>query len=303
MLSYQDQYELTQDILSDGDATNLTLIKSLIRQGQVSLEGILNIDYTVNSRNFTTVTDAISGTSNRAYPLPERFRRVVSLYVTVGTTRYSGEQIFDEDLWQTINTDTGQISNYLQHFFIRGARTIELFPIPSSACTATMIYQETSKILSADNYVTGTILTLTNGAKAITGTDTVFTAAMVGRYFKIDDDAVWYKIAGYTSATAITLDTNYQGTSIAAGTSAYTIGEFPITPPDTHILPVYYACWKYQLFRKNVNLAREFERQWKEGVLDAQANYASSNASHILENKPLGFRGGINPNFYPTGLT
>ena len=304
-LSYESQYEMVQDLVSDSDTTNLTLMKNSLRVGQRALESALNIDYTTTTRTFTTVTDAISGTSSQAYYLPENFQRMVHLYVTSGTTRYSGEQIFDEELWQTINAGTtGMTSNYLQLFLIRGNR-IELYPIPSSALTATMIYQAASKPLSADDYITGTITTLTNGATAVTASGSTFTAAMVDRYFRIDADLTWYKIAAFGTATTLTLAEEYQGTSIAAGSSAYTIGEFPITPADTHILPVYFACWKYSLFKKDVQMSREWERQWKEGIADAQNTYANINASRIITNRPNLLKGwrGTNPNFWPSGMT
>jgi hypothetical protein len=302
-LSWQSQYQLVQSLTSDPDATNLALVKTLLAQGQRTVESVLNIDYTTTTRTFTTYTDAISGTSYQAYAMPENFYRMVHLYVTVGSVRYSGEQIFDEKLWQEINQTTGVTSNFLQLFYIRGNTRIELYPIPSSACTATMIYQPVSKPLSADDYTTGTITTLTNGASAVTASGSTFTAAMVGRYFKVNSDGYWYKISAFGTTTTLTLDSEYQGTSIAAGTENYTIGEFPITPADTHILPVYFACWKYSLFRKDVQMAREYERQWKEGLNDAQNNYASNSASHIIDSRPQGFRGGINPNFFPSGMT
>src|SRR3990167_4124589 len=301
-LSFQSQYEMVQDLASDDDSTNLTTIKNLLRQGQRGLESSLNIDYNIVTRTFATVTDAISGTSDQAYYIPENFRRMVALYVTVSSVRYTGEQIFDEELWQTINATTTSTSNYLQLFFIRGNR-VELYPIPSSASTATMIYQEGSKTLSADDYTTGTITTLANVGTAVTGSGTTFTAAMAGRYFKIDADAAWYRIASFGTTTTLTLAEKYQGTAIAAGSEAYTIAEFPSTPADTHILPVYFALWKLALFRKDVQMGREWERQWKEGAADAQANYANLNASHIIENRPLSraWRG-LNPNLFPEGM-
>jgi len=302
-LSWQDQYEMAQSLASDADSTNLTVIKNLLRVGQKTLESSLNIDYNIVTRNFTTVTDAITGTSNQAYYIPENFRRMVSLYVVVGTTKYTGEQIFNEDLWLQMNATITSTSNYLQFFFIRGNR-IELYPVPSSASTATMIYQESHKALSADNYSEGTITTLTNGATAVTASGSTFTAAMVGRYFRIDDDMAWYKIASFGTTTTLTLAEQYQGTSIAAGTDNYTIAEFPTTPADTHVLPVYFALWKLALFRKDVQMAREWERQWKEGISNAQSDYANLNASNIVESRPVsrGWRG-VNPNMFPENMS
>jgi hypothetical protein len=301
-LSYSQQYQMAADLLSDADSANLVLIKNLISTGQTSVEAQLNIDYTVKTRDIILYTDAISGTSYRAYALPEDFRRMVEFYSTVSSTRYLGEQIFDEQLWQTINTTTAVNSSYLQLYFIRGSNRIEVYPVPSSAVTATMIYQARTKPLSANDYTTGTVTSVASGASAVIINGSTLTSAMVGRYFKTDD-GLWYKISAVGSTTTLTLDSKYQGATIAAGTSSYTIAEFPLTPPDTHILPVYFACWKYSMMRKNLSMAREYESMFKEGIVSAQADYASSNSSRVLENKGRNWRGGINPNFYPGGMT
>ena len=294
---------MVQNLASDSDTTNLTVIKSLLNQGQRGLESALNIDYLSDTRDFTTVTDAIANSSDQAYYLPENFFKMVTVYVTVSSIRYTGEQIFDEELWQTINASRTSESNYLELYFIRGNR-IELYPVPSSAQTGTFIYRKTFKPLSADDYITGTITTLANAGTAVTASGSTFTAAMAGRFFRIDADGNWYKIAAFGTTTTLTLAEEYQGTAISAGTSAYTIGEFPITPADTHILPVYFALWKLALFRKDVQMGREWERQWKEGVAEAQATYSNTNASNIIENKPRPrvWRG-LNPNFFPGPLT
>ena len=103
---------MAQDLLSDEGATNLTMIKTFLRQGQKTLEAILGIYYNEITRTFTTLTDAISGTSNQAYKLPENFKSLTALYVTIGTTRYVATHVQDEGLWQTITGSTmGSTSN------------------------------------------------------------------------------------------------------------------------------------------------------------------------------------------------
>lgn len=305
MLSWQSQYTLFQDLCSDDDATNLAQIgKVFIREGQRILERELGIYFTQENRTFTTLTDAISGTSNQAYKLPENFKSLIDLYVTVGTTQYLAELIQDPERWRWLNSTTTQsTSNFLSHCFIKPDR-IELFPIPSSANTATLIYNAFSKPLVNDDYTTGTITTLTNGATAVTGASTVWTSAMIGRYFRIDDDGEWYKIASRSANTTIGLDTKYQGVSIAAGTSTYTIGQMPITPADTHELPVYYAVWKWALFKKDVQIAREYERLWKEGINDARASWHNRSSSNIIGSSPrFQRRHPINPNWYPESMS
>ena len=297
-LSFQGQYTLATQLCSDANADNLTMLKTLIRQGQRRLEAVLGCYFTQETRTFATVA------STQPYKLPENFKKLIEIYVTSGSVQYQGELIQDDDLWRQINCNTTtSYSNFLQLCFIRRS-TIELYPIPSSALTATIIYDAFTKPLSHDDYTTGTITTLTNGAMAVTASGSTFTSAMAGRYFKIDDDGQWYKIASYGTATTLTLDSAYQGVSIATGTSAYTIGEFPITPPETHELPVYYAVWKWALFRKDITLAREFERMWKEGINDAERNWANRSYSSIVRSHPhLVRRGLVNPNEYPLNMS
>src|SRR3990167_7089051 len=304
MLSWQSSYTLFQQLISDSDATNLTMGKTLIREGQRRLQAILGIYTIEETRTFTTLTDSIAGTSNKAYPLPENFKALTNLYVTIGSVQYEATLIQDEELWRQMSSTTTQsTSNFLQFCFIRWDR-VELYPIPSSANTATIIYQTQAKDLQADDYTAGTITTLTNGAKAVTAANSTFTSAMAGRYFKINDDGEWYRIATFGTTTTLTLASNYQGISIATGTSAYTIGQMPPTPADTHELPVYYACWKYYLFRKDITMAREFEKMWKEGVKEAEVSYANRSSSQVTRGYPYAKRGKLrNPNFFPENMS
>jgi hypothetical protein len=300
MLSWQSQYELAQTLTSDLEAVNLDALKVLIGAGQRRLDAILGVYYTETSRTFTTITDAITGTSNMSYKIPENFRDFVSLYVTVDSNRYAAELIQDENMWQDmISGTTGSTDDCLEFCFIRRDR-VELYPIPAAAHTATLVYHAFTKPLSHDDYNTGTILTLANASMNVVGNTPAWTSSMVGRSLKINDDGEWYKIAAVPTAATITLDSPYQGISISSGTSTYTIGEFPATPPETHELPVFYAVWKYGLFRKDVQLAREFERMWKEGVAESQRNWSNINSSPLIyENK----QPRVNPNDYPSNMT
>ena len=60
-------------------------------------------------------------------------------------------------------------------------------------------------------YDTNTV-TVTQDSPTVTGASTVFTTAMVGRLFKVDDDDNYYEISAHVSDTEITLASNYTGT-------------------------------------------------------------------------------------------
>lgn len=77
------------------------------------------------------------------------------------------------------------------------------------------------------DYTTGDV-TIDSGGN-VTGNGTTFTSAMVGRGFKASGHSTWYRVATYSSATAITIeddlddvDSQYTGGAIAGG-SSYTI--------------------------------------------------------------------------------
>lgn len=66
-------------------------------------------------------------------------------------------------------------------------------------------------------YETGTV-TATNGSKTITGSGTTFTTAMVGRKIRVDSQQAYYRISAYVSATEVTLEAPYQGTTTSGAT-------------------------------------------------------------------------------------
>ena len=89
--------------------------------------------------------------------------------------------------------------------------------------------QDKGVIETVDDYATGTVA-ITNGTKAIAGTDTVFTASMVGRKIRIGGENPYYRIASFTSTTAITLEDNFQGTTVTAATYVIYKDEYRLAP-------------------------------------------------------------------------
>ena len=91
-------------------------------------------------------------------------------------------------------------------------------------------------------YETGTV-TVTNNSKTVTGLGTTFTSAMVGRKFRNASENAYYRIAAYVSATEITLEVVYQGTT--AATQTYSIYK------DEYKLPA--DCDTYKILRQIEN--------------------------------------------------
>jgi len=297
MLSFQSQYELCQDLAQDTNTDATTFFKTNINIGQHLLESELGSFYT--EEEFTDLTEA----SVSSYPTPDQFVRLKIAYVTVGSVRYVMEEIFDEDEWQMLkSSQASQTSNIAQYIIVRRDR-FEIYPTPTSASnTITLRAEAGSKDLQFDDYTTGTITTLANGGVAVTGSSTTFTAAMAGRYFKINASPAWIKIASFGSTTTLTLDKPYSGTSIAAGTSTFTIGEMPRTPESTHQVPVWYALREYYAgFKQNEAKAKYYDTKYEFDLKRAKNTYSKRYSTNYIPGNRQ--RRLVNPNHYPADMT
>lgn len=201
-----------------------------------------------------TTKDVATVASQRGYAIPAKIRKLMSLYVTVGTTVYQPTPVYDNNEWNSIlAADLGE-DDMPRYYYVQG-RTVQIAPTPASTSgTITMRGRLAVKDLSIADYTTGTISTLANGGTAVTGSGTTFTAAMADgyRYLRITDsdsalkgDGFWYPISAYTSATAITLGAPYQGTALAAASAAYTIGQMTPIPEAYDMAPIFRAAALY----------------------------------------------------------
>lgn len=78
-------------------------------------------------------------------------------------------------------------------------------------------------------YNTGTV-SVTQGLPTVTGSGTTFTAAMIGRQFRIGDNSPLYTIQQFNSTTSLTLDADWGAADASAQT--YEIYAAYVTPPD-----------------------------------------------------------------------
>jgi hypothetical protein len=298
MLTFGEMQTQFQDLSQDNSSEALTFGKKNINLGLHILETELGSFYT--EETYTDLTED----GVRSYPTPDQFVRLQQAYVTVGNIRYEMQEIMNEQLWQKfIASQTQQESDIATHIFIRRDR-FEVYPTPSSAGnTITLIYEGGGRDLYADDYVEGTITTLANGAKAVTASGSTFTSAMAGRYFKINAYPVWYKIATFGTTTTLTLDKEYTGISIAAGTEAYTIGEMPRTPGATHQIPVYYALMQYfNGFKLNEEKGKYYKNLYEDDLARAKITFAQRYSGNYIPGKKSLNAQPINPNLYPSGM-
>jgi len=176
------------------------------------------------------------------YHLPPDCDKITSATWTQGGVDYPLQVIEANEHWEELNQIDFSGSAIPQLMFPR-ASDIGLWPIPQTAGeTITLNYIKKVKDMSATDYSTGTITIVTNTTTA-TGSGTAFTSAMVGRWLRADSDGFWYPISAFSSTTSITLETYFEGSSVAADT--FLIGESPDIPEDLHEYIPYKAAAAY----------------------------------------------------------
>lgn len=247
----------------------------------------------------TTVAD------QQAYDLPADVDIVKTVSVDVGTTRYTTESIDSWKEWELINSTVDWSSAFPKYHFVYNDQ-IYLWPVPSTASyDMRIVYRKRPVRLQKADYTTGTITSITNGAKVVTGNGTTWTDKMEGEYIVIHDsfddntgDGKAYKIASVDSATQITLERNYQGTTIAAGTADYTIGQVPLIPQEyAHIL-VYWASYVYWASQDNgQSRAQRFAEMYAE-LLNQMINEQQSRARGVNVEPVSDLKDMLNPNLY-----
>lgn len=278
MLSFQSLYSETQAQVGDTSAASLIIIKRAINQGAKKFGAVLSREWRNTSRTFNTVAN------QQYYTAPEDCIRIKSVKVTIGGITYPLTEVVDEATWNELNMDVNT-SDIPEFYYIRGDDEVGIWPIPSSsnASAGTFRYERKMRDMSADDYTAGTIA-VTAASAAIVGTTTTFTAAMVGRYLRINDpegDGFWYKITSFTDATHITLDRPYNG-STASGQN-YTIGEMPDIPEEYHENLIDWGCYRYYLRRKERSLSREFNKNFEDAIIDCKGNYSSKSSSQYFK--------------------
>lgn len=231
--------------------------------------------------------------------LPYDTDQVESVFVTVDSTRYNPKPVPSRKFWDdlhysTVNSDTPE------YWFIYNGQ-IGLWPIPVTAgSTISLNTKIRVSDLAVADYVTGTITSIANGATTVTLSGTTLTYPMVGRWIKItlDDgtdsgDGLWYEIASITDTTHLELVRPYGGTTIAAGSQAFTIGQMPILPEAYHGLLPSYAAYRYWSKEKDER-AIELKNMVSEGISGLFKDYSINDLTMVVDDGNDDFI--INPN-------
>lgn len=224
--------------LSTSDTTAMSIVDSRMND---SIRTICSLQGG-KLRFLEATTDMSTVANQESYQIPNKFRKLIDLYIYSGSgsstdTIYSPEMVFDPTRWKLIK-QYRLGSQDVPYFTYVENQKYYIQPIPAtSGNLITLRGRLNVRDLNIADYTTGSIVSVSNGGTAVVGTGTAWTADMVGRYIRITQtsaanggDGFWYEIGSYTSATSIGLLKPYTGTTIAAGTAAYTIGQVPVIP-------------------------------------------------------------------------
>lgn len=278
------------------DTANLTLADQWINDGHRMVLGAFPWWFMEKSSTVVTVA------SQQAYELPNDCLQLTSLTVTVGSQIYSPRESQSIDHWNKLNSTTAITSDTTEWYFVFGTQ-VSLFPKPSSSSnTVTFTYRKRIPDLSIADLTSSTVTSITNGATAMVISGGM-TADMVGRWIRITQttatlggDGQWYEIGTYSLATSIGLKKPYQGTTIAAGTAACTIGQVPPYPEPYHTLPVHYAKARYYEQKKDYAASNKYDALFTAGITQMKKDVSGKGKSVVLDEG--NYSPQSNPNLY-----
>ncbi len=235
-------------------------------------------------RFLEAIKDMYTVASQETYYIPNGFRKLIDMYIysddgsSNTATIYSPEMVFDPVKWKRILQYRLGTQDVPYFTYIEG-QTFKIQPIPASTGNLIRLRGRLqTKDLSIADYTTGSVVSIANGGTAVVGTGTTWTKEMIGSFIQIavtqaanGGDGFWYEIGGWTDATHITLLKPYEGTSISAGTAAYTIGQCSVIPEAYDIGIVYRAT---ALYWDNQNDLVRGKTYWLKYDAGNEAGYA-----------------------------
>lgn len=236
-------------------------------------------------------------------PLPYDVDLIESVSVKVSTTIYTPRPASNRKFFDELRSGTDYKADAPEFWFVEDGR-IAFFPRFSTAgYVATLACKIHVPDLNVADYTTGTVDIITNGSPKVTGSSTVWTTPMVGRWIRVthsntaasSGDGEWYRIAAVESSTILYLDRPYGGRSLTTGAGAtYTIGMMNLLPEAFHDMPEIYATYRYWSKEKDERAAA-FKEMLVDGVSTLFTTYGFNDLSMILED---GYGEGyiVNPN-------
>lgn len=233
--------------------------------GQSPFVGVFTITV-VNSTSFTYTISAsqngVAGTTAQYYPFPPGYVTADGIVLRVGNINYPLKIVESEAIWEQLNAVLLQASAVPQFYYPR-RDDFGIWPIPQNFYPGEIYYHYRDRNMLVDDYTAGSV-TVTNSSYRVTGSSAAFTAAMVGRWFTIDDTTVpgegyWYRIVDVdVSNQYLILSQPFAGTT-TSGITSYRVCQTPELPEDLHMyLADFVTGGYYKDIRKDPTNAQMF---------------------------------------------
>lgn len=246
---------------------NETLGKAFINETEAIVLATYEWPFLETTANLTSVA------SQEGYELPisARNNQITAVRLEESSTViYTAQIVESYRFWEQLQSYATAASDVLRYVYVQDEQLL-CYPKPASASkTIRVRYRLIHKDMTQADYSTGTITSIANGATTVTGATTAWTAGMAQanghiRFTNVaaagGGDGYWYEISSITSTTVLELVKKYAGTSIAAATATYTIGEMPLIPESHHSLLEYRPLARY--FMQNEEDMNRADRYWK----------------------------------------
>lgn len=293
MLSYTGGRNLFGIHTKNTNTSNLDFGDTLANQEYKRIIALKDWPFLERTRTQTTIANT------QFQNLPYDVDLVREVAVTVSSIRYVPALAPSREYWDQLNQNT-ITSNIPQYYFVFNGQ-LGLWPTPSTnGYTITITARVKAIDLSIADYNTGSIVSIANGSTTVTGSGTSWTSSMTGRYIRITysntantGDGQWYEISSVTSSTVLELVRAYGGTSISAGSAAYTLGQMPLLPEAAHDIPWNFAAATYWA-KESDDRSIWFLEQYKKGVEALDKSYSSPTTDLVVD--PGYRRAIINPN-------
>ena len=252
--------------------TNMaTLFKALLNESEAHVLSLFPWPFLNKTTNLTSVAN------QEPYELPidTTNNKITAVRLEESSTVFYTARIVESyEFWEYLQSLNTAASDVLRYVYVQGGK-LYCYPKPASASkTIRVRHRQTHRDMTQADYTTGTISAVTNGDETVTGGSTSWTAGMAvaNGHLRITNiagtggDGYWYEISSITTTTALELVKKYAGTSIAAGSAAYTIGELPLIPESHHNVLLYRALALYYMQNEeDMNRADRFWRMYDGG--------------------------------------
>ena len=283
--TYSTLLQTSQDFCIDDEtsttsglsASSTFLARQINSTIQYLFQEIRNYKSQPLPKTMSTVEDQIY------YHYPPNLLSIESVTLEIGEIDYPLMVINSRAKWDQLQQLDITSSTVPQYYFPRQS-DFGIYPTPTEDdLTVTLVANYLPSRLSVIDYVTGTVA-VTQNSVTVTGTDTTFTAAMVGRWFcETDSDGNtvgnWYKISAYSSATSITLESVFEESSLSGST--YIIAQSPEIPEELHeYIPYRAAASYYATIRRDSEQAQRLMNYFYTG-------------DYYNPNRGGGIRGGV----------